>query len=150
MGWSVSEFQSRFNPRNIDALLSYSGSVNPNISIPGKRVSFSDVVNGITAYAHLLISGYKHVAWAYGNDLNNLSNAVTGLSVGYVTGYNGGSATYGSTVSYALNSSSTKRMWATAGYSGMYSTILNNLSTRTYVVNTSESLPGFSDITFNP
>ncbi|SHK17315.1 hypothetical protein SAMN02745136_01938 [Anaerocolumna jejuensis DSM 15929] len=154
MGWSLTEFSSRFNPGNMDSILEYSGYKDPKGTVPGKRVSFSDVVNGVTAYAHLLIAGYKHVAWAYGTGTgdDDLSDSVKALNDGYMTGYMGGKATYGTTRTggYALNSPSEKRLWATAGYTGMFATINNHtsLSDNDGSIINPVKLTGFKDIPF--
>lgn len=143
MGWNVSEFASRYNPGNIDSTLEYSGSKDSSNPIPGKRVRFTTPYDGVAAYAHLLISGYKHVAWSYGASPSNLQLAINALNNGYATGYNGGAATYGGGY-YLLDSPEHARIWATAGYSGMYSTIQNNdcLNGNTFTQSESIYLPG--------
>jgi hypothetical protein len=132
MGWSLSEFSSRNNPGNQDGTCGYNGSYIPGVTTPGKRLKFSDLIEGVTAYAHLLISGYPCVQSAYSHGGigtgTGLSRACTALSVGYDAD-NSTSSSYCTSNTYDENSSSTARIWATAGYNGLYSTISSSNNT---------------------
>ncbi|GAB6992318.1 glucosaminidase domain-containing protein [Paenibacillus pini] len=153
MGWSGSELTARYNPGNQDSACGYSGSYISGVTTPGKRLQFSNIKEGVTAYANLLIAGYKCVATAYSTGGigtgTGLSRACDALSKGYDSAQ-AESSSYCSSSSYAENSSSTKRIWATAGYSGLYSTIssTNNtcLNGFNYIQSTNPGLTGFSNI----
>jgi hypothetical protein len=155
MGWSGTELSSRYNPGNQDGTCGYSGSYIPGVTTPGKRLQFSNIKEGVSAYAHLLIAGYKCVATAYSTGgigtSTGLSRACTALSDGYDSAQ-ADPSTYCSSTSYAENSSSTKRIWATAGYTGLYSTISSAtntcLNSYNYIQSTDPGLPAFSNITF--
>lgn len=155
LGWSTGEFSSRWNPGNQDGMCGYRGSYLPGDLPPGKRLAFVSPFQGVTAYAHLLIAGYPHVLWAYsagGYGKPGLERAVNALSRGYDTGYSQQATTYCATKSYALNSDAQKRIWATAGYSGLYSTLTwsnNTCLVDKLYVQTSNPRIGFSDIDFS-
>lgn len=153
--WRLDEFQARYNPGNQDATCGYSGSYIPGSTTPGKRLKFSNLIEGVTAYAHLLIAGYKCVAEAYsrgGIGTNaGLERAVNALSKGYDKDTSA-SSTYCASGSYAENSESTKRIWATAGYSGLYGTLTSSNNTclngLNYIQSSDPNLYKFTNISF--
>ena len=154
MGWSLTEFTNRWNPANQYGLCGYSGSIDTS-KPSGKGTSFTNVVEGVTAYGHLLIAGYKHIAWCYSDGSGGntgLQKAINGLNNGYDTGYSYGSTSYCSSKTYLLNSSSEKRLWAEAGYTGMYNTITSSTNTclndKVYRQTTDPGLTGFDGINF--
>lgn len=126
LGWSVSSFQSRWNPGNQRALCSgFSGTSDgtPN------GTSFDGPNNGVRSYAKLLIEGYPHIQYAYsdgGFDDDGLNAASTALYNGYYSMYNGDPTSYCSSQSYTLKDSKGSRPWTTTGgYEGFYNTIVN-------------------------
>ncbi|MFC5470164.1 hypothetical protein ACFPPD_15765 [Cohnella suwonensis] len=153
MGWNGSELSARYNPGNQDSVCGYSGTKDTSNPTPGKRVSFSNIVQGVSAYAHLLIAGWKCVATAYAaggtSTAAGLSRACDAIANGYDSAQNDPS-TYCTSGSYAENSVATKRIWATAGYPGLYSTISSSnntcLNVHNYVQTGNPNLAGFSNI----
>ncbi|KEQ25427.1 hypothetical protein [Paenibacillus tyrfis] len=125
MGWSVSEFQSRWNPGNQRALCGFSGTSNGTPT----GTSFSGPNNGVRSYAKLLIEGYPHLQYAYsdgGFDNPGLSAAASALYNGYYSNYGGSSTNYCSSQSYTLKDSNGGRPWTVSvGYEGFYNTIVN-------------------------
>lgn len=100
-----------------------------------------------------IIEGYPHVRYAYSGNGGNSAGAAAAanaLSSGYWTGYTKSATSYCSSTSYAVNSSSTKRVWATAGYSGMDGTITSSnntcLNTLHYIQKTDPNVYGLSNI----
>ncbi|MNI55795.1 hypothetical protein D3C73_1107670 [compost metagenome] len=155
MGWSLTEFAARNNPGNMDSTCGYSGSIIPGVSTPGKRYKFDNLIEGVTAYAHLLIAGYPCVQSAYSHGgiatAAGLTKACNALSAGYDAD-NTTSSSYCANSTYAENSSSTKRIWATAGYSGLYITIngTNNtcINGYNYIQSSDPGLYKFTNISF--
>ncbi|MHA7578993.1 hypothetical protein ACX12E_01235 [Paenibacillus vandeheii] len=152
--WSTSSVQNSYNFAYQDGTCgATSGVYDPNNSTPGKRLKFTNMLDGVRSYARLIIEGYIHVRYAYsGNGGNSLgaSEAAKALSAGYWTGYKGDATTYCTSSSYAVNSVSTRRLWATAGYSGMDTTITNSnntcLNTLHYIQKTDPNVYGLSNI----
>lgn len=130
--WTASSIQSSYNFAYQDGTCGYKGTYDSNNSTPGKRLKFDNMKDGIYAYAKLIIEGYLHVRYAYsdaGGGAAGINAGVAALSSGYYTGYTGPATSYCSTRSYALNSSSQKRLWADAGYYRMDTTITGSSNT---------------------
>ncbi|MBU5445584.1 hypothetical protein [Paenibacillus sp. MSJ-34] len=126
LGWSVSSFQSRWNPGNQTALCSgFSGSSDGTPT----GTKFDGPNNGVRSYAKLLIEGYPHIQFAYshgGFDDDGLNAASTALYNGYYSSYTGGDTSYCSSKTYTLTNEKGKRPWTTTGgYEGFYNTIKN-------------------------
>lgn len=125
LGWSVSDFQARWNPGNQRALCGFSGSSQGTPT----TTKFNGPNEGVRAYAKLLIEGYPHIQFAYshgGFDDDGLNAAATALYNGYYADYSGGSVDYCSSVTYTLKNNAGKRPWTTTGgYEGFYNTIKN-------------------------
>ncbi|WP_340021704.1 hypothetical protein MHI24_22255 [Paenibacillus sp. FSL K6-1096] len=149
-GWSRSSFQSAWNPGFQTGTCGYSGTTD---NTP-HGTFFNNVIQGVSAYAHLLISGYRHVQFAYshaGFGNTGLNAACTALRYGFYANYTGSSTSYCSSQSYALNSTSTRRLWtASGGYQNMYETITGRdcLNNYTYQQSSDPNVYGFNNISW--
>jgi hypothetical protein len=152
--WTLPSLQSSYNFAYQDGTCgATSGVYDPNNTTPGKRLKFTNMLDAIRSYARLIIEGYPHVRYAYSGNGGNSAGAAAAanaLSSGYWTGYTKSATSYCSSTSYAVNSSSTKRVWATAGYSGMDGTITSSnntcLNTLHYIQKTDPNVYGLSNI----
>ncbi|MFB5268612.1 hypothetical protein ACE41H_17765 [Paenibacillus enshidis] len=152
--WNAGSVQTSYNFAYQDGTCGFSSGVyDPNNSTPGKRLRFTNMLEGIRSYAKLIIEGYIHVRYAYSGNGGNSAGAAAAanaLSVGYWTGYTGPATSYCSSTSYAVNSASTRRLWATAGYNGMDSTITSSnntcLNTLHYIQKTDPNVYGLTNL----
>lgn len=154
-GWDVNEARARNNLANQRALCSYRGAVDEGVNSvsPGKGTSFDNIIEGVTSYARLIIEGFMHVRYAYsdaGGGNAGLKAAIQVFEDGYYTGYTGPSTKYCSSVTYTLKSPSSKRIWATAGYNGLYDTLTRSantcLNSLIYIQKTDPNVYGFSNL----
>lgn len=151
-GWDLADLQATLNPAFQRSACGYSGTYD-NTRTSGRNLVFNTLKDGFSAYAKLLIEGYIHVRYAYsdaGGNASGINAAVQALKLGYYTGYTGPASSFCAPQSYALNSPSTKRIWAEDPYNGMESTITSSgntcLNTLIYIQKTDPNVYGLTNL----
>lgn len=147
--WGGADISVHYNPANQGGTCGYTkcGTYSSNPTLP----AFCNISDGMHSYINLMMNGYPHVPWAYG--AGTLSTAATALGQGYYTDYLGSATSYCAAQSYALNSPSTLRLWATSEYKDGSTGVPGSQFTDTYNANTciqsldyiqtTNPLPGF-------